>query len=209
LSGIAYVVLFLIAFFITGEGAGDSDEEILSYYADSGNRATEITGFFLLAVAALFFLWFVTILRNRLRSVESEPKSLSALAFGAGIVSAALLMAANALFISISGTVEFTDEFQLDPDLARLVGSIGYLLWVSSTMVAGVLVAATSVLALRTAVLPRWLGWVGLVAALALLVAIFFFPIFVLWAWVLIVSVFLILRTQTGYPERPAVSSAA
>ena len=204
-SGIAYVALFLIALFVSGDDPGDSDEEILSYYADSGNRVTDIVGFFLIAVAVLFFLWFVSTLRNRLRSVEPEPKSLSALAFGAGVASAALLMAAAAFFVAISVAVEDTDEFRLDPNLARLVGDVGYLLFVGSTMVASVLVTATSVLALRTAVLPKWLGWVGFVAALALLVAVFFFPIFVLWAWVLVVSVLLIVRSPLGRPKEHGV----
>jgi hypothetical protein len=134
LSGVVFVVLCVAGFAIGVSGApegSDSDQEFLSYYADSANRAKEITAFFLFVVAALFLICFVGALRNRLRSVESEPKGLSALAFGAGV---------------------------------------------ASTMVASVLFAATSVLALRTAVLPRWLGWVGIVVALALLVAVFFIP---------------------------------
>jgi MFS family permease len=165
LSGVVFVVLCVAGFAIGVSGApegSDSDQEFLSYYADSANRAKEITAFFLFVVAALFLICFVGALRNRLRSVESEPKGLSALAFGAGV---------------------------------------------ASTMVASVLVAATSVLALRTAVLPRWLGWVGIVVALALLVAVFFIPVFLFWAWVLVVAVVLAVRTpsaQSPHPERAA-----
>ena len=200
-TGILYVALFVIAFVITGDGPGDSDEEILSYYADSGNRATDIAAFFLIAAGVLLFLWFLVTLRSRLRSAEEEPKTLSVLAFAGGLTSAALLLAADALFAAVSGTVEFTDEFRVDPNTARLVGSVGYLLFVGSTMAAAVLVAATSTIALKGTVLPKWFGWVGFVAALALLVAIFFFPIFVLWAWVLVMSVLLLLRAPVTQPE--------
>lgn len=200
-SGIVYVLLFVVAFIVVPGDIGDTDEEILAYYADSGNRAREIAAFFLIAVAALFLLWFVSTLRNRLRSVEPEPKSLSALAFGAGVASAALLVAALSLFVSVSLTIEDSDQFAVDPNLARVLENAGFLLFTGSTMVASVLVAATSVLALRTRVLPRWLGWVGLPVALVLLVAIFFFPLFVLWAWILVVSVLLIARTPAWPPQ--------
>ncbi len=56
-------------------------------------------------------------------------------------------------------------------------------------------------LVLRTAVLPRWLGWVGIVVAIALLVAVLFIPIFLLWAWVLVVGVILTARPANGHPR--------
>lgn len=145
---------------------------------------------------------FVTNLRGRLRAVEPEPHSLSSLAFASGIASATLLMAAVSVAFGPSFTVEDSDRFTVDPDVARLVSDTSYLLLVGSMMVTAILIAATSVLAIRTAVLPTWLGWVGLVVALAQLVGIFFFPLFALWAWVLIVSIALIVRpAEPGIPQ--------
>ena len=205
LSGVVYAALCVTGLAIVSGSpeAGDSDQAILSYYADSGNRAKEITAFFLFVVAALFFLLFVGTLRNRLRSVESEPNGLSALAFGAGVASAALLTAAVSVGVATSFVIVDTDRFVVDPNVVRLFGDASYLLIVASTMVASVLVAPTSVLAIRTAVLPRWLGWVGIVVALALLVAMLFFPILLLWAWVLVVAVVLTVRTSTAHPREP------
>jgi hypothetical protein len=197
LSGVVFVVLCVAGFAIGVSGSpegSDSDQEFLSYYADSGNRAKEITAFFLFVVAALFLICFVGALRNRLRSVESEPKGLSALAFGAGVASAALFVVVASLGPAMSFAIEEADQYVVDPNLARLLNNASYLLVVASTMVASVLVAATSALALRTAVLPRWLGWVGIVVAVALLAAVFFIPIFLFWAWILVVSVVLIVR---------------
>lgn len=209
-SGIAYVVLSLVGTFLVPLASDefsntDPDEEILSFFADSGNRALEFVSVALIAFAVLFFLWFVSTLRDRLRAVEPEPKGLSALAFGAGVASAALLMAALSVFGAIPAAVDETDRFVLDPNLARVIENVSFLLFVGSTMVASVLVAATSVLALRTAVLPRWLGWVGMAVALALLVAVFFVPIFALWAWVVVVSVVLIARPPMIHPAEQSV----
>jgi hypothetical protein len=208
LSGIVYVVLFVLVFVLTGDSpqGSDPDSEYLAYYGDSGNRNQEIVVFFLLAVAAIAFVWFVAHLRGRLRAVESEPHGLSTLAFGSGLVSAALLMGALAVGIGPTFAVEDSDVFTLDPDMARLTGVTSYLLLVGSTMVAAALVAATSVLAIRTTVLPAWVGWVGLVVALVMLFAIAWIPIMVYLAWVLVVSVLLLVRPEAPRSARGAVA---
>jgi hypothetical protein len=207
LSGIVYVVLFVLAFILTGDSpqASDSDSEIVSYYGDSGNRNKEIAVFFLIIAAALFFVWFLAHLRGRLRTVEGEPQSLSALAFGSGLVSAALLIGAACIGIGPSFTMMDANEFTLDPNLARFTGDTSYLFLVGSTIIAAGLIAATSVLAIRTSVLPTWLGWIGLLVAVAALFAVFWIPIMVYLGWVLVVSIALIARPEPV--GEPAVSA--
>ena len=79
LSGIVFVALFVVAFAITGDTPqpSDSDAEYLAYYGDSGNRKQEIAVFFMIVIGALFFLWFLTNLRERLRAVESGSHGLA------------------------------------------------------------------------------------------------------------------------------------
>jgi hypothetical protein len=215
LAGIAYVVLFLIAIAVSGEGAGDTNAEITRYYADEGNRNTDIAGFFLLIAAGLMFIWFLAYLRVRLLRSEAEPGRLSALAFGSGLASAVLLMAAAAVFVAPAGAVENVESdsgFVLDPNTVQVLGSLGYGLFVASVMVASLLVFATSLLALRLLAFPRWMGYAGLVVAPLLLLAILFFPVFVLWGWVLAVSAFMLWRPvpiEPGETLRPPPSAAA
>jgi len=194
LSGIAYVVLFIIALFVTGDGAGNTAEEYADYYADSGNRDKEIFAFFLLSGAALVLLWFVAALRGILVRAEGETARWTALAFGSGVASATLLCVAASLFAAPAILVEDAD-FELDPGAGSLVTNAGYGVFVSSVMTAAMLVFATSIVSLRTLVLPRWLALVGFLVAAVLLFAVFFFPLFVWMAWILAVSVVLILRT--------------
>src|ERR687891_712324 len=52
LSGIAYVILFLVGILAGGEGAGDSPEEHVAYYADAGNRAKDFAIFFVAPAAS-------------------------------------------------------------------------------------------------------------------------------------------------------------
>jgi len=63
-------------------------------------------------------------------------------------------------------------------------------------MVSALLVLTTSILALRTRVLPAWLAWAGLVVAPLTLLAPFFSPVLVFFAWVLVVSVLLLTRAR-------------
>ena len=62
-------------------------------------------------------------------------------------------------------------------------------------MAGALLVLATSIVAHKPGVLPGWLALGGFVVAAALLFAIFYLPLFVWLAWVLAVSVVLVVRT--------------
>jgi hypothetical protein len=187
LAGVAYVVLFLAAFAL-GIEVGPSDREILDYYADSGHRSKEVVAFFLIAAAALALMLFANGVRSLIARAEGGPAPLAALAWAGGITSAALVLAGNA----VSRATAFAatgDEFKLDPNTRRLFEDAGLLLLASGAIAAILLVVAVSVAALRLGVLPRWLGWAGLAAAVLLPLAVAFIGFLVLWAWVLAVSV--------------------
>lgn len=204
LSGIAYVVLFFVAIVLSGD-TGDTAEEYSAFYAEGGNRDKQFFAFFLLIGAALVFLWFISALRGILVRAEGERARWTALAFGSGVASAVLLCAAASLFVAPAGVAE-EDGFSLDPDAGNLVTSGGYALLVCSIMTAALLVFATSIISLRTLILPRWLALVGFVVAAVLLFAIFFLPIFVWLGWMLAVSIVLILRLARveGWRRPPA-----
>jgi len=61
-SGMLYAVFFLVGILliVLGDISDSSDERVMSHYASSGNRASEIAGFFLIALSVLFFLHFVS-----------------------------------------------------------------------------------------------------------------------------------------------------
>jgi hypothetical protein len=196
---VTYVIgILLLVFDAIDE---DSDEELLSYFADGGNRTGHIAGFLFVAVGVLFFLLFASTLWSRLRSVEPEPRILSTLAIGAGVVSAALLIGAAASLAATAFAADELSAFVVDPNSVRLTLYVGFLLLVSAVMTMSVLVVATSVLALRTSVLPTWLGWVGFAAVVLAVVEAALLPVFVIPVWAVIVSVFLIVRAPREATE--------
>lgn len=57
---------------------------------------------------------------------------------------------------------------------------------------------AVGLVTLRTGVLPRWLGWVSVVAAPLILLAVLFLPIFVFVLWVAATGLVLLMRASVG-----------
>ena len=186
LAGLAFVVLYVVPFLL-GIEVGDSDREILDYYADSGNRAKEVVAFFLIAGAALSLAVFATALRNIITRFEQGSAMLAALAWAGGIACAALILAGNA--VSRATAFAAMDEgFQLNPDTRDLFETAGFLLFVSAALAAILLVVGASLATLRHRVLPRWLGWAGFVVAALLPLAIAFVGFLVFLLWVLAAS---------------------
>jgi hypothetical protein len=203
LAGLAFVVLYVAAFAL-GIEVGDNDREIVDYYANSGHRAKEIVAFFLIAGAALALIVFATALRSLIARAEQETAMLAALAWAGGIACAVLVLAGNAVSRA-TAFAALDDKFRLDPNTRRLFEDTGYLLFVSGTLAAIVLVVAVSLAALRYGVLPRWLGWAGFPAATLLTLAIVFVGFLVFALWVLTVSVALAFR---GSPATVARAGA-
>ncbi len=194
LTGIAFAVLFLAALGVSGSGPGDTPAEVTQWYADDGNRGAAFFVFFLIVGAALCLLWFLGALRGVLVRAEGDPARWTALGFGAGVASATLLLTAASLYVTPAATAG-QEEFPFDAATANAFANAGFATLVCSAMAGALLVLATSIVAYRTGLLPRWLALAGFIVAPLLLFSIFFLPLFVWLAWVLAISLVLIVRT--------------
>jgi len=197
LSGIAFVVLLIVGLVLIADipDADAPDQEIADYLADSSVHVRNIIGLYLWTLAGVSFLWFVAHLRGVLRQAEGEAGTLSGLAFGAGVVFAALLMASAAAIAAVAGAIELGNATEPAPDFVRMMPQLGYAtLLFGGAFAAIVLIVSTSIVALQTGALPRWLIWLGFAAALVLLLAFAFLPMIALPIWVLAVAVVLLRR---------------
>jgi magnesium-transporting ATPase (P-type) len=211
LAGVLFVALFAVALALSGN-TGDTPSEVQQWYADDGNQTKQIVAWFLYVGSALAFLSFLGTLRDMLVRAEGGPGTLSALVFGPGLVFAALYVAGVSLFAAPASLADDTD-FKLDSNTAQLFNNAGYFLLVGGVMVASILVLSTSTAALRTGILPAWLGWAGLIVAVAMIFAFFFLPILVFVAWVLVVSLVMLVaawRVRGGaMPPPPPTATTA
>jgi hypothetical protein len=203
-SGILYVVLWVVVIFALEDDTGDSDSEILAWYADSGNRDTQVISFFLVLAASLCFVWFLSVLRGRLAQAEGTAGTKTALAFGAGLVAVTLWTIAMAVWMSISFAVDDTDEFVVDPDMDRLFGNLGYALWFAGTTIALLVVLCTALVGLKGGLMPRWLAWVSVLVAITMLASFVFLPFLIWLGWVLVVSLVFLFWKPHADVDAPA-----
>ena len=166
-SGVAPLVSALAGLVVL-EGPADRPEldqppvMILSFFAQ---QDTVILGSFLLMLAAALFLWFAGCLRAALRNAEGGEGRLSAIAFGAGVAAAALMLVMPAVNVCGALSADFLSVRQ-----AQTLYLLGDAFLYPAAMAAAVMLGATATVALRTGVLVRWLAWPSLALALWLLV---------------------------------------
>ena len=216
IAGIAFVLLMVGGGFLISD-VPESDaaaQEVTSYLADGDNHTRNLIGAYLWVTGALAFLWFLTRLRGDLRRAEGGTGGLSNLAFGAGVVFAAVWMVAAAAYASVPFAVGVADAPVSDPDLVRVLPSLGgFLLLVGGGFAGFLVLMATSAVILRTGVFPRWLAWLGIGGAIILLFDLVYLNIFPLWVWVFIASIVMLRRrepaTAPASPGRRAAPAEA
>ena len=215
IGGIVFVVLMVVGSIFVGDlpDADASEQEIADYLADSDNHTRNIVGAYLWVLGALMFLWFLIRLRSDLRRAEGGTGALSNLAFGAGVAFTAVWMASAAAFASVAYAVALRDAPVADPDLVRVLPPMGRLMLLWAGFAGLLLLLAAAAVILRTGVLPRWLAWLAVIAAIALLFDLIYGTIFPFWTWVLIASIVMLVRREeaatTAHGDRLRAGDAA
>lgn len=204
-SGLVFVVSFLalfFLFFVPADALPDDANaaQIADLYRGSG-QAGLLLMYSLVGLAGAALLWFSGSLWASLRRIEPAPGRLSATAFGGGVASAILLLAGGATLLAPFVVVVVDSRQAFDPTLHDLLGTMGSIAMDFGLVGAAVMVAATSLVALRWSGLPAWFGWVGFIVTVALLLNIlYFFGYFVWVGWVLLGSIMLLTRPIGSTP---------
>jgi hypothetical protein len=200
IAGITFVVLMVVGSMLIGD-VPDPDapvKQITAYLADGANHTRNLIGAYLSVIGSLAFLWFLVRLRNDIRNAEGGNSPLSNLAFAAGMAFAAVWTVSAAAFAALPYAIEVRNAPITDPELVRVLPALGRLLLLHGGGFAGLLVlVATSTAILQTSFLPRWLGWLGIAAAIVLLVDVIYLTIFPFWTWVLIASIVMLVRHES------------
>lgn len=190
LAGALAGVLWLVGVFVL-EGAGNpadpsNGEAVAEFYRD--DRVAILAGATLHGLGGVLFLWFVAVVRSLVQARGAPHWLASAVAVGG--------TAAGALMLCITGgqsTGATTDKELLSPDVAIVFWRLAHGFFVGAELALAVFLAAMSLVALRRFLLPRWLGWFGLVVTILLLIP----PVgwigvlFLLPLWLVIASVLL------------------
>ena len=193
LTGVVFVALIVLAVVIGGETPDndDSQQAIVAFWRD--NDTAQIWSAVIGAWATVFFVWFAASVRSVLRPGEAGPARLSSLSFGGAVIAAVGLLSALSLNFAVADSV---DDVPANVTQTLTVLSNGFFFPIAGGY--AVFFLAVGVLAVRTRVLPVWLGWVTGVLGIACLTPVGFFVLLVGLVWILIVSVMLYRRENAA-----------
>ena len=166
-TGIGFVLLVVIGF-ATQPSPPSSDappSEFLNYVVDHQNalHAEQLV----FGVAGLLFLWFIGTLRASLVTAEGGPGRLAATGYGAGLVAVATLIVS----FGLTAAAAFHPAAN-GPDTTRTLIDAGAMIAAVGAPAATAFLLANSLVILRTALLPSYLGWIGLITALLNLIGL-------------------------------------
>lgn len=198
LTGVAFFVLLLAgALLINNYEYLPPASELQGFFTDNATRL-QVAGYLGVASAA-FLIWFAGSVRHSLRPHEGGTGRLSAVAFGGGVASGALVaLAFSVLFV---GAARGGDEGGITADAAAVFYDLyGTVVGSALPVAMAVLIGATAVVAFRTRAWPAWLAWAGAVLALGSLSPISYIFIGIDLLWVLVVSILLYTRGRAEVP---------
>lgn len=200
IAGIGYAVLTLVAAWIyrSYPRLSWTEEEIVSWFANSENQRAVIIALNCVAIGAVLFLWFVAVIRRRIG--DREDRFFATVFLGSALIYVGLLLVAVSLlsapaFIAAAGETELITE----ASGATTSSTAAVILFVVLPRIQAVFVLSTSTIFLRTKQLPKWLAIIGYFAGVAMLIVPIImepvgagFPI-----WVLVVSLTILIVKAT------------
>ena len=169
LSGIAFPVLFVVGFFLTGADTPDyaaADQE-WTKWADDGEASNGIAAF-LCVLAGFAFLYFLGIIRSVLGAAEASVRGsaqLARVAFAGGL--AGIVGIVTAIVMIAAATFEGADS---NPVVSRAVTTASAGPFVIASMGFSAMLAAAGLVTLRSRIFARWIGILALVGAVGFLI---------------------------------------
>jgi hypothetical protein len=166
-AGLGFVVLAAIAVFLPGLAPvlTDSDSEITSWISDS--RSQLLASSLLWAAAAGLIIWFAAAFAEAIREREERSDVHLALLAGAVLVGGAVFVAAAAQASLAYGVVGRDEGLTLA--LFEGVSVLNSMIGVAAALPLG----AAGIGIMRTHLMPDWLGYLALVAAVVSVVGAF------------------------------------
>ena len=199
IAGIIFSVLVSSSLLIVRLSASTSQREVGAWLTDPVHKNLVLLALNLIPFAGIAFLWFIGVVRDRMG--DREDRFFATVFLGSGLLFVAMLFASAAVGGVLAASVAAGD---VATPLADAIWQFGRqvtynLLTIYAMRMAAVFMIATATITLRTAIMPRWLAFLGYAFALVLLLTVGNTPWveFLLPTWVFVVSLH-ILRVSWG-----------
>ncbi|HEY1357106.1 MAG TPA: hypothetical protein VGF21_02265 [Thermoleophilaceae bacterium] len=191
-----------MGFVVLGGETPDPDasaRNVVSFYTDNGT--IQIIAAAVIALSTVPLLLFAATLRERARAALPDRSLLPTFAFAAGVVTAGGFLVAAATHFAVA---DLADEIQ--PAAAQALNALDSAMFIPFSLGVATLVLATSLTALRSALLPRWMGWVGVVLFVVAWTPVGFLAFALSGIWIIVASIVLYRR---GNPARSEIAEMA
>ena len=192
LSGVLFAVLMAVGMGIAGNAnvePYDPSAQIARVYVEQRDQ-TEL-GAKIGLVGVVFFFGFLAYFRRRLQQAEGEGGWLTSVAYGGGLVTAAMLLVIVSMQMATRSV-----SIGVDAVVAKVFAT---WFWNSVWVFAPPMIAFTlgaSLVIVRYGALPRWIGWLGFLVVVSLLMP--WIGMVVTLAWILLVSLVLTYQALSG-----------
>jgi hypothetical protein len=204
LTGAIFTVIFYVSVFGGGD-TPDADEgtaKVVKYWSD--NETQQIITAAGITIAIVLFVWFAGTLRSYILEREGGSGRLATTVYaGALLFSAGALVSAGITFATADTAGDIA------PAATQAMSALESDLFLPMVGGLALLYLATAVVTLRTAVLPKWLGWVSLLLGIVALTPIGWVPFLITGLWVLAVSVIVYRAQAPATTSRPPATPAA
>jgi hypothetical protein len=204
IAGLLFAVLFVASSLFDPNPPSPHDQSaVIAAYMSDADRNLDLV--ITLGVAAVLCLVvFVSSLRQVLRTGSSESDWLSSIAYGGGLVAAAVLLIGISFKLANRSIGNYGDETQV----AKVLFAIEWDFAMVLAPALAALVAASAGAILRGAPLPRWLGWFSvLVSVLLLAPGFYWIGVLATMVWVLVIGLTMLVGTLASARDQVAVQA--
>jgi hypothetical protein len=171
LAGIVYVIALVAESVVGAAGVklSQSDSALKIASGLHEHRALLLVIAYLSVVVAVAFLIYLCGLHHILRRDSQRPEAISSLVLVGGVLFITLHSVSDIGITGLVGAKLATYSFLHDPGLSYTLYLLTYAIDSVGDVFGSVALFAIGLLAIRSGVLPRWLGWLAIVAGCLLL----------------------------------------
>ena len=193
LTGMASVVLLFAAAGLYGFYEYHPTAETLQTFFNEQATSLYCSGY-LGVLSAFLLVWFAGSVYKTLHQHEGGERRLALIALGGGFASGIGIALAYTALVIVAGLAREANG------IAPIEAVLLNMLYTNVIVMAGfsmaVLIGATSVVSLRTSMLPKWFSWVSILIALALITPQGWIFLSLAMIWVFGVSIWLYRRER-------------
>ncbi len=191
-AGIAFSILLIISLVLIRISVPANPQDAGTWL--SGGWKPVSLALHLLPFAGIAFLWFIGVLRDRLG--VREDRFFATVFFGSGILFVAMIFVSAALADTVIMCYKTLPGRLIESGIYTFARTMCYeISTIYALRMAGVFMMTTCTVAIRIAIFPRWMAFLGYLLALGLLLSagVLYWSPLVFPLWTLMISAYILL----------------